>query len=349
VDARRDDTDVAIIGGGPAGSAAAIACAARGLRVRLFERTPAGGAGAGKPGETLHPGIEPLLAQLGIGAARLDGVVGARHEGVWVDWNGRRRYEAFGADAQGPWRGFQVRREAFDAMLLERAAEAGAVVRLGCGVSTLLMKDGAVAGLETADGPVAARVVIDASGRWQWLCRQLGIARPPRSPRLIARYGYREGACPQRDAAPQMQGDSAGWQWTAMVRPGVYQWTRVLLDDSAPEDGWVPDELRGLTPIGAPRGADVTWRIAAQTAMPGWYLVGDAAAVLDPTSSHGVLKAMMSSMAAAHLIAAVAAGAVGAESAAKDYHSWLAGWFNDDMRKLARFYAELGMTGFGDT
>ncbi|MEO6935157.1 MAG: tryptophan 7-halogenase [Collimonas sp.] len=343
METRHYDTDLAIIGGGPAGSATAIACAAAGLRVQLFERDMFIGE---RPGETLHPGIEPLLAQLGVEGERLANVVGARHQGVWIDWNGKRRFEPFGADAQGPWRGFQVRRTAFDAMLLERAAEAGAVVRQPCTVSSLLMQDEIISGVMTTDGPLTARMVVDASGRAQWLCRELGIDKPARSPRLIARYGYADGSCPERNAAPQMCGDQSGWLWTAMVWPGTYQWTKVALDGCKTAPGWMPEELRHLTPKGPSRGADVTWRIASETARPGWFMVGDAAAVLDPTSSHGVLKALMSGMTAAQLIGAVLAGSASPAEAAGLYHDWLAGWFANDAAQLAQFYGQLGITGF---
>ena len=63
-----------IAGGGPAGAATAIACVQRGLRVHLFEQT-----GFSGPGETLHPGIEPLLWQLGL-ADRFQATVGARRK-----------------------------------------------------------------------------------------------------------------------------------------------------------------------------------------------------------------------------------------------------------------------------
>ena len=338
------DTDVVIVGGGPAGSAAAIACAARGLQVRLFERER---FTRERPGETLHPGIEPVLEQLGIGSARLASVTGARHEGIWIDWNGARRFELFGQDVQGAWRGFQVQRTAFDAMLLARAAEAGAFVRQPCAVSGLLMQDGVLRGVVADGGPVTARVVVDASGRTQWLRRQMGIGAAPRSPQLIARYGYANGACPQRDAAPQINGDASGWIWTAMIRPGSYQWTRVSLNGERISADWMPDELRHLAPQGPSRGADVTWRIAGDVARPGWFMVGDAAAVLDPTSSHGVLKAILSGVTAAHLIAAVLANRASADYAAHAYHDWLTDWFATEAAQLARFYRELGVGGFG--
>jgi hypothetical protein len=55
-------------------------CATRGKRAVLIERDL---FARERPGETLHPGVEPLLTQLGI-AERLPGVVGARHDGIWI-------------------------------------------------------------------------------------------------------------------------------------------------------------------------------------------------------------------------------------------------------------------------
>jgi 2-polyprenyl-6-methoxyphenol hydroxylase-like FAD-dependent oxidoreductase len=128
--------DVVVVGGGPAGAAAAIACATQGLRVALCEREP---AGRDRPGETLHPGIEPLLGQLGV-SDRLAGVVGARHAGIWIQWGGARRLEPFGSDAGGSWKGLQVWRADFDALLLTRPREAGVDVRQPCTASAILMR-----------------------------------------------------------------------------------------------------------------------------------------------------------------------------------------------------------------
>ena len=115
------DTDVIIAGGGPAGAATAIACVQRGLRVRLFERAVFSGH---RPGETLHPGVEPLLRQLGL-ADRFQATVGARHSGIWLCSGGRWQFQPYGADQDGAWRGFQVSRTAFDQLLLNYANEQG--------------------------------------------------------------------------------------------------------------------------------------------------------------------------------------------------------------------------------
>lgn len=334
---RRAIADVAIVGGGPAGAAAAISCAMRGLQVALFEREAAGWE---RPGETLHPGIEPLLEQLGVGSA-LTRVTGARHPGIWIEWNGPRRFQAFGADNHGPWHGFQVNRAEFDALLLARAQALGVAVHQKIAVRSPLIDDGAVCGVRTNAGPVLARMVIDTSGRSRWLARALGIESRQHSPRLVARYGYAQGRCPERDEAPLLIGSANGWTWTAKVRPNTYQWTHVALDGKRPARGWMPEEFQGLAPLGRARGADVTWRLAMQSAGPGWFMAGDAAALLDPSSSNGVLKALMSGMTAAHLAAAVIRQKAPPVETAHVYQDWLGGWFAADAAKLGGFYREL--------
>lgn len=337
MDHRHVDADVIVVGGGPAGTAAAISCATRNLRVILLEREV---SGRERPGETLHPGIEVLLAQLGV-ADRLQKVVGARHTGIWTSWGGPPKFEPFGSDENGPWAGFQAWRPDFDALLLTRARELGVDVRQPAAVT------GFRPGCEvtTRSGSVTAGMVIDASGRARWLERHLGIGSVTRSPPLIVRFGYVQGNCPGRDGAPAIIGDSKGWTWTAKVKPGIYQWTRLCFDDPVGPE-WIPEELAGLTPLSRTRGADMTWRISEKTAGPGWFMVGDAAAVLDPTSSHGVLRALMSGMMAAHLTAAVVERKIVAAEAAAAYHGWIAGLFETDVQHLKAFYRKLGAVGF---
>ena len=107
----------------------------------------------------------------------------------------------------------------------------------------------------------------------------------------------------------------------------------------------VPEELQGLKPRGAARGADVSWRLS-DAAGSGFFLAGDAAAMLEPASSHGVLKAIMSGMMAAHLAARVLRDGAAPEEAAAAYRDWLRGWFVADVARLSGFYRQLGVAGF---
>jgi flavin-dependent dehydrogenase len=339
---RQVDTDVVVVGGGPGGTSAAITCAERGLRVTLFERDRFAGE---RPGETLHPGVEPLLAQLGVGD-RLREVVGSRHRGIWIQWGGAGRFEEFGHDQNGPWCGIQVRRKNFDSLLAARAQEVGVEMRQPDAVEQVLCDGGEVCGVVSGSARLSARMVIDATGASRWLERKLRLGHQPHSPKLLVRYGYAGGSCPARDEAPALVGDAAGWTWTARVWTDTYQWTRLCFDGREPSGGWIPEELRALRSCGRMRGADVTWRLTSRTAGRGWMLVGDAGAMLDPTSSHGVLKAIVSGVTAGHLAAAVLNGKAPAGAAANAYHHWFSQWFAHDAVQLARFYRKLGFAGF---
>ena len=131
-----------------------------------------------------------------------------------------------------------------------------------------------------------------------------------------------------------------GWNWTGRVKPNIYQWTRLSLREEAfkPSLQRPPLELRQLTPCGQTRGADVTWRVVERPAGLGYFLVGDAAAVLDPASSHGVLKAIMTGMMAAHSILQMVGGA-DEHYVTKAYCQWIRNWFEYDVAKLTSFYA----------
>lgn len=328
--------DVAIVGSGPAGSAAAIWCATSGLRVTVIEceQFP-----RERPGETLHPGIEPLLSQLGV-ADRVLSAGFLRHEGNWVEWEGDRRFVPFGADDAGPWRGFQAWRADFDAILLNRAIELGVEVRQPCRALRPIVSENRIVGVVTSDGTTLSSFVIDATGRQHWLARQLKLKIKNCSPRLIAHFGYMEG-CPIRDDAPEIVADKRGWTWTARVRPQLYQWTRLAFDNQPMDKDWIPEEWSGLKPRGRRCSADVTWRVVAQAAGLGYFMVGDAAAVLDPASSHGVLKAIMSGMMAGHLITQIVNQGQIESRAIQGYCQWVDNWFQHDLSRLRELYAIL--------
>jgi flavin-dependent dehydrogenase len=73
----------------------------------------------------------------------------------------------------------------------------------------------------------------------------------------------------------------------------------------------------------------------------GYVLVGDAAFVLDPLSSHGVLHAVMSGMMAAEMIAKSLRGGVPAGVTAAAYRRWSSAWFAADAARLRELYAEM--------
>jgi flavin-dependent dehydrogenase len=352
--------DVVVVGGGPGGSSAAIACAEAGLRVAVLERER---FPRDLPGETLHPGAEALLGRLGV----LEPVLAAgflRHEGHWVRWGHEGdapslppRWIPFDKDREAgpPWHGFQAWRAHFDALLLQRACAAGVAVHQSCRAVGLLRGEaGQITAVVTspkragAEGAVTTKLrthfVVDAAGDRHWLARRLALPIKRHSPRLIARYGYVDGACPKRDEAPALVAGADGWTWTARVRPRRYAWTRLSLRHPRGDDHLLPpEELRGdgMRQWGKVRGADVSWRVVVPAAGPGYFLVGDAAAVLDPASSHGVLRAIMSGMMAAHLITQIVCYGANESVAAQRYSDWIRRWFAHDVAGLRDLYLRL--------
>lgn len=293
-----------------------------------------------RPGETMHPGIHSLLDQLGF-SAQLSQIATGLHTGIWIEWNSPPRFEAYGYDENGPWQGFHVWRPDFDTALLLLAGELGVDVYRGVTISGITEEQGEIRQIKTSKGTWSTRVVIDASGRSHQLARLLGVHYLDRSPRLIARYGYVTGSLPLRDEAPKISGDRDGWTWTAKVRDGLYQWTRVNFSGVA-SNTWLPQEFTGMTPLSRTKGADVTWRMAKILAGRNWFMTGDAATVLDPTSSRGVQKSIMTGMMAGHLTHATLHGKLSPSQAAQTYHNWLQEWFSNDMRKMTEFYRILG-------
>jgi hypothetical protein len=135
--------------------------------------------------------------------------------------------------------------------------------------------------------------------------------------------------------------ETNGWTWAARVKPHIFQWTRVCFNRAADKTSLVPGLFRQLNPRHQVRGADVTWRIVLESAGPGYFLAGDAATVLDPLSSHGVLKSLMTGIMIGHVIRRLLMGYFTEKDAIQGYRDWIRGWFNSDIQKLTQFYREL--------
>lgn len=337
--------DLLILGAGPAGSAAAIQAAKAGLRVAVVERAM---FPRHRPGETLHPGVEPLLRQLGVAEA-VNTAGFERPVGYWVQWGTESpRYEAYGRDATGEWRGYQADRACFDTILLAAAKAAGARVLQPCQAMRPLLTAGTVTGVQTSSGDFRAALVVDATGRGQWLARHLGLPKTLRSAPLRAFYGYLTGP-PDFARQPWLLGDATGWAWLAPLAPNRLAWVRL----------WhkIPAQFPSLTsclaglpldpvawvPAGrAVRAEDVTWRCAVPPIGPGYLLAGDAATVLDSSAGHGVLKALMSGIMAAHVAQLYLSGTCQPEPIAT-YAAWLTDGFTYDVDMLHAWYARLGV------
>ncbi|MFZ5876031.1 MAG: NAD(P)/FAD-dependent oxidoreductase [Nitrospirota bacterium] len=199
--------DAIVVGGGPAGAAAAYEIAAAGRGVLLLEREQF-----------------PRYKVCGGGlSARLDHVIGtAYHETVEASVHGiefvYRGADAFSVDADGPLARF-VMRARFDAWLVDRAAAAGAHVRFGEPAIEINEEDDAGVWVRTARGSYRAPCLVGADGANSRLAKRLN---PDHALRGV--YGLEAefaGAAPPPRAALEMGAVPGGYGWVFPKRDGV--------------------------------------------------------------------------------------------------------------------------------
>jgi flavin-dependent dehydrogenase len=197
----------------------------------------------------------------------------------------------------------------------------------------VMLDGGRVAGLEVKGELWRSRYVVDASGATGWLARKLRLRIHEFSPTLVARYAYFEDGA--LGVIPEFLEHTCGWTWLARVKKHVCQCVQLALTDGPlPLPDCVPPDTRF-------RGANVTWRLVPECAGAGYYLCGDAAAVLDPSASSGVSRALASGLRAADLIIEIEKNGMDSGVAEAVYQQWYASVFIEQARALAARYSEL--------
>jgi flavin-dependent dehydrogenase len=315
--------DVAVIGGGPAGSTVAALLARRGHRVIALEK-------ARHPrfhiGESLLPMNLPVFERLGV----LDKVraLGVFKAGADFEADNPRGYNTFAfarAIGKSPPHAYQVWRQDFDRMLYQHARECGADAREGHEVTAVLQQGPRATRLEvrTDDGRsycLQARYLVDASGRDAFLAAKRKLRRKNRQHQSAAIFGHFRGAVSRlgEDAGNiSIYRFDHGWMWMIPLPDGVMSVGAVcrpeylkqrkgrtveyLLDTLKQSAGlWRRMERAEL--IGEVRVTGNYSYDSTSMGGPGWVLVGDAFAFLDPVFSSGVYLAMSGAETAAAVV-----------------------------------------------
>lgn len=316
--------DVVVVGGGPAGSAAAIRLARLGRSVVALERS---GHDEPRLAEHLPPSVRPVLWDLGV----IEPTRG-RSNGVTMSWGDAAvRYSDYLFDPYG--HGYHVDRSGLDADLAAVVTRTGGVVLRRTRAEPIARHSAdcwTVTAVDSAGRTtrLTARFLVDATGRSAAVGRNRG-SRRRRFDRLVG-----VGARCRLPTAGEGLGDrlvlesvEAGW-WYAIALP-TGQAAVVFMTDadairrhsSSTRHLWLREFARttlvsALLPgLGDP--PSVTVRSADTSILEpmhgaGWVAVGEAGVAFDPLSGCGVVDALESGSAAATAIDRALDGDTGA-------------------------------------
>lgn len=314
--------DVLVVGGGPAGSTAATLLKRRGLSVLQLEKDH-------HPrfhiGESLLPANMPILEELGV----LEEVrgIGVRKLGADFPEKGDNYYTYRFARALGktPPYAFQVKREDYDQILFRNAQRSGVDAREGVKVDKVEIQAdrSTLAHATAASGEkltIRARYLVDASGRDTLLGSALKLKVKNQKHQSAAIFAHFKGVT-------RRPGDEAGnisiyrfdygWCWFIPLSDGLMSIGCVCFPEYLKQrrgrTGEFLLETLKLMPGAVERMADAeivgevrvtgnySYTSSAMTG-PGFVMVGDAFAFVDPVFSSGVYLAMHSGKHAAALV-----------------------------------------------
>lgn len=311
--------DVAIVGGGPAGSTLGLLLARSGCSVAVLERTDHSDF---RIGESLPPAVEPRLRRL----ALWERVVATRPQpvaGVLSAW-GSDELHSSSFITSPQLQGWHIDRSRFDAALSAAAEQAGARVFRRCAVQGLMRTQSGSWLLDLASEPerwqLEAQFVVDASGRMAEIARKTGAHRV-QIDNLVAISSFTNTKSAHLPSLVEARPN--GWWYTAqlpddrvvaifftdadvcaregLTDPEVYRslWdqtehTRARLNDA------VPSSSLRVFPA-------ATHRLRSASG-DGWLAIGDAAIGRDPLSSSGIDFALASAERAFFALQALAAG-----------------------------------------
>jgi flavin-dependent dehydrogenase len=221
---------------------------------------------------------------------------------------------------------FQVKRDVFDTILLDHAAELGVDVRQQARATEVLMEDGRVVGVRFEQGGATheakAHYVVDASGLNAVVANKVSSRLPAEELKNMALYGYWRGVHPAPaglggDIRPTDRNNiiikmlDTGWLWFIplgfddLISVGyVTQRDRLPegkgrsgLEDHYQDRLKASEEFQYLLSNSEYTGEFYTikdWSYrSAEMAGPGYFAVGDAACFVDPILSSGVYLAVL--------------------------------------------------------
>ncbi len=335
-------TAALIIGGGPAGSAAAMFLIREGitpviLEAETFPRYHIGESLTGAGGKALRDlGLEAEMYRRQYPTKQGVKVFGQSKRGTWfVPVTGRdANWELFA------WDTWQVRRSDFDKMMLDAAVTRGATLFRGKAIKPLT-NDGSVRGAQVhmADGGVQnieSEILLDCSGQATWLANQRSVTGPKylgAYDKQIAIFSQVEGAIRDDGGTRDTHKDNTlifyqkkyHWAWSIpldgdVVSVGVVIPAAYFLEKNESMREFYIRELGELHPELQRRIPEIklvedvhvipnySYQVKAFCGK-GFMCIGDSHRFIDPIFSFGLTVAMREAQFAAPVIRAYLEGA----------------------------------------
>jgi flavin-dependent dehydrogenase len=291
--------DVLVIGAGPAGSTIARLLAKRGYSVLLLQGPPL----RHPVGSVLPPGIEKVFKTV-----EVDEAAAAVHRSLgttawWMSTDAQ--VEKYPEGEQG----FHVERQIFDASLVELARREGVTIERNSRAPRVALSVGTV---EHDRGVTSARFVVDATGRAGLLARQIRRYWDP-CYRTIGLSGVFHSASGW-DVHPGhtlTEAFEQGWARSVPLAPDR-RYVCLMLDSeevrTSPASAFrealgTTRRFKSLFQSSEleqdPWSRDASLYYSDCCAGPNWLLTGDAASFVDPISTFGIRKALLSAWTAA--------------------------------------------------
>ena len=317
---KQDLVDVAVVGGGPAGSSLAALLAQTGLSVTVLD---ASSGGVWKVGQSLPPSARPVLHGMGVWQTFARDVH-LPHGGTRTYWGSHDAEEQkFTPEHEG--RGWHLDRNHFDRMLAIRVRESGALYWPQTRVLAFERDKKKLWQLSLTSQEkhwqIKARFIVDATGRKSFIAQELGVRRQVDDKLLALAMIMRPD--PRRkdeDHFTMIESAAEGWWYTTLV-PGGHRAVFFMTDGDLPQAGRARGTKAWASYLNRTEHISyhlkhLRFRIAGKPHLmvanssrltnvtgPGWLALGDAATAFDPLCSQGLLAAMVAAFHAKDAIA----------------------------------------------